>query len=61
MTAAAPSLLIAEHDDVARLFLAENVPRHIFSVLWPSRLCACRMIVLLFRAVGSVAQGKRGT
>ena len=40
MTAVAPNVLIAENDDVSRLFLAENVPRHIFRLLCPGRLCA---------------------
>jgi hypothetical protein len=40
MTAVAPNVLIAENDDVSRLFLAENVPRHIFSLLCPDWLCA---------------------
>jgi hypothetical protein len=34
------TVLLAEEDDVTRAFVAENVPRHIFGVLCPARLCA---------------------
>jgi hypothetical protein len=34
------TILIAEEHDHTRGFLAENVPRHIFGVLCPGRLCA---------------------
>jgi hypothetical protein len=36
----AHSVLVAEESDATRAFLAENVPRHIFSVLCPGRFCA---------------------
>jgi hypothetical protein len=34
------TILVAEEHDATRVFLAENVPRHIFSLLCPGRLCA---------------------
>jgi hypothetical protein len=36
----ARSVLVAEESDESREFLSENVPRHIFGVLCPGRLCA---------------------
>jgi hypothetical protein len=36
----AVKVLVAEEDDIAREFLAENVARHIFALLWPDWLCA---------------------
>ena len=33
-------ILLAEEYETIRVFLAENVARHIFSVLWPDWLCA---------------------
>jgi hypothetical protein len=33
-------ILIVEDDDATRTFLKENVPRHIFGLLCPGRLCA---------------------
>jgi hypothetical protein len=35
-------LLLAEEDEHTRTFLAENVARHIFGLLWPSSLCGCQ-------------------
>jgi hypothetical protein len=34
------TILVAEEHDATRAFLAENVARHIFSVLCPGRICA---------------------
>jgi hypothetical protein len=33
-------LLVADDDQLTLRFLAENVPRHIFGLLCPGRLCA---------------------
>jgi hypothetical protein len=30
------TILVAEEHDATREFLAENVPRHIFLLLWPN-------------------------
>ena len=30
------TILLADEDDTARAFLAENVARHIFGLLWPN-------------------------
>jgi hypothetical protein len=35
-----PRLLLADEDQITRAFLEENVPRHIFRLLCPGRLCA---------------------
>jgi len=34
------TILVAEEHEATRSFLAENVARHIFGVLWPNWLCA---------------------
>jgi hypothetical protein len=34
------TILVAEEHDATRVFLAENVARHIFRLLWPDWLCA---------------------
>jgi hypothetical protein len=34
------TVLVAEDSDATRALLSENVPRHIFGVLCPGRLCA---------------------
>ncbi len=56
-----PRILVAEPDDTTRLFLAENVARHIFGLLWPDWLCARPRDGAAVTAVGSVAQGRWGT
>jgi hypothetical protein len=40
MSTTTSTILVAEEHDATRVFLAENVPRHIFRLLCPGRLCA---------------------
>ena len=47
------TILLADEDDAARAFLAENVARHIFRLLWPNGLCGRPRDRAVFTAVGS--------
>jgi hypothetical protein len=40
MSISASTILLAEEHEATRSFLAENVARHIFGLLWPNWLCA---------------------